>query len=126
MSFQLMGVSLAAIVVACSYFAAAVAGEPNYTLKGKKVAILVTDGFEQSELAEPRQALDAAGANTVVVSPNAKEVKAWNKSDWGEKVKVDVGLADAKADQFDALLLPGGVMNPDKLRRHSSMHGRLY
>jgi protease I len=85
-------------------------------LKGKKVAILVTDGFEQVELVEPRKALDAAGAQTSIVSPKKDKVRGWNFTDWGQELKVDVPLAQAKADDFDALLLPGGVMNPDKLR----------
>ena len=86
------------------------------TLQGKKVAILVTDGFEQSELLEPRKALDEAGATTMVVSPNEGKVRGWNHKDWGNEVAVDVPLASAKAESFDALLLPGGVMNPDQLR----------
>jgi len=86
------------------------------TLQGKKVAILVADGFEQSELLEPRRALDGAGATTQVVSPADKKVKGWNHQEWGNEVPVDVSLDSAKADEFDALLLPGGVMNPDQLR----------
>jgi protease I len=86
------------------------------SLRGKKVAILVTDGFEQSELLEPRKALDEAGATTQVVSPAGQKVKGWNHKEWGQEVSVDVPLDSAKADQFEALLLPGGVMNPDQLR----------
>jgi protease I len=85
-------------------------------LKGLKVAILVEDGFEQVELFEPRKALDQAGAETRVVSPRAGDVRGWNFTDWGDNVKVDVHLDRARAEDFDALLLPGGVMNPDKLR----------
>jgi protease I len=85
-------------------------------LKGKTVAILVTDGFEQVELTEPRKALDAAGAKTSIVSPKKDQVRGWNLTDWGATLKVDVPLAEANADEFDALLLPGGVMNPDTLR----------
>jgi protease I len=85
-------------------------------LKGKRVAILVADGFEQSELMEPKEALEAAGAKTSIVSPESKSVKGWSDKKWGESLPVDVPLTSAKADQFDALLLPGGVMNPDKLR----------
>ena len=85
-------------------------------LKGKKVAILVTDGFEQVELTEPRKALDAAGAQTSVVSPKKDKVRGWNFTDWGKDLEVDVPLAQARADEFDALLLPGGVINPDRLR----------
>ena len=86
------------------------------SLKGVKVAILVTDGFEQDELLQPRKALDQQGAETEVVSPNDQNVHAWKLKDWGETVKVDRKLSEAKASEFDALLLPGGVMNPDKLR----------
>ena len=85
-------------------------------LQGKKVAILVTDGFEQSELLEPRKALDEAGATTQVVSPAGKKAKGWDHKEWGKEVTVDVALDSAKAAEFDALLLPGGVMNPDQLR----------
>lgn len=86
------------------------------SLQGKKVAILVTDGFEQVELAEPRKALDQAGAKTEVVSPAKGQVKGWNHTEWGDKIPVDVPLQQAKPDNYDALLLPGGVMNPDHLR----------
>jgi protease I len=88
----------------------------NENLKGLKVAILVEDGFEQVELEKPRKALDKAGAETSVVSPRAKRVRGWNLTDWGDEVKVDVALDQARPEDFDALLLPGGVMNPDKLR----------
>ena len=86
------------------------------TLQGKKVAILVTDGFEQSELLEPKKALEQAGSKTQVVSPASKKVKGWNHTEWGQEVPVDVPLDSANPEQFDALLLPGGVMNPDHLR----------
>ena len=87
------------------------------TLSGNRVAMLATDGFEQSELLEPRRMLKEAGAKVDVIAPKgASKIKAWNKSDWGEQVDVDVSLADAKAGDYDALVLPGGVMNPDKLR----------
>ena len=85
-------------------------------LQGIRVAILVADGFEQSELLEPKKALDAAGAKTSIVSPEKGTVKGWSEKQWGKSLPVDVPLDSAKADQFDALLLPGGVMNPDKLR----------
>ena len=81
-----------------------------------KIAILVTDGFEQVELTEPRKALDDAGAVTSIVSPKDGQVRGWNFTDWGDRLPVDVPLSQAKADQFDALLLPGGVINPDELR----------
>lgn len=86
------------------------------TLEGLRVAILATDGFEQSELLDPRRALDAAGAITEVVSPKAKEVRAWNHRQWGLEVDVDQNLEQADPDAYDALVLPGGVMNPDALR----------
>ena len=85
-------------------------------LKGKKIAILATDGFEQSELLKTREALDAAGATTQVVSLKLGHIKAWNEKNWGDSVKVDLTLDAADADHFDGLLLPGGVMSPDKLR----------
>jgi protease I len=87
-------------------------------LKGKKIAILVADGFEEDELLSPRKALEEAGAETEVVSPAKKKVKAWKFADWGTEVKVDVPLESADPENYDALLLPGGVMNPDKLRRN--------
>ncbi|MEO5968874.1 MAG: type 1 glutamine amidotransferase domain-containing protein [Bdellovibrionia bacterium] len=86
------------------------------TLKGLKVAILVEDGFEQDELHKPRQALDQAGAETRVVSPKKDVVRGWHSMKWGDELTVDTALEEARADDFDALLLPGGVMNPDKLR----------
>lgn len=88
----------------------------SQTLDGLKVAILVTDGFEQVEMTDPRNALDEAGADTRLVSPKDSEVKAWNFTDWGDTFSVDVPLEEARPDGFDALLLPGGVINPDQLR----------
>ncbi len=85
-------------------------------LEGKKIAILATDGFEQSELFEPKKALEEAGATTHVVSIESGSIKGWNHTDWGDKINVDVKLADAQPSDYDGLLLPGGVMNPDKLR----------
>jgi len=85
-------------------------------LDGIKVAILAAEGFEESELLEPRKALQAAGAETKVVSPAKGEVQGWKHFDKGTKVPVDVALDAAQADEFDALLLPGGVVNPDQLR----------
>jgi protease I len=92
-------------------------------LDGKKVAILVADGFEQVELTEPRMALDQAGARTFIISPADKKVKGWNHTEWGKEFPVDVGLNAAKPSDYDALLLPGGVMNPDKLRMNESAVG---
>ncbi|HEX2641823.1 MAG TPA: type 1 glutamine amidotransferase domain-containing protein, partial [Thermoanaerobaculia bacterium] len=87
-------------------------------LQGKKVAILVANGFEQVELTEPRKALDQAGAQTQIVSPENGKVKGWNHTEWGDELAVDMPLQQARPDDFDALLLPGGVMNPDHLRRN--------
>ena len=89
---------------------------PKKDLTGKKIAILVDEGFEQVELIKPRKALDKVGAQTQVVSPQEGEVRGWNMKRWGKSVAVDVPLDSADPAQFDALLLPGGVMNPDKLR----------
>jgi protease I len=86
------------------------------SLKGLTVAILVTDGFEEVELTEPRKALDEAGAKTQIVSPKDGRVRAWKFTDWSIELPVDVRLGDAKPGDFDALLLPGGVINPDSLR----------
>jgi protease I len=86
------------------------------TLNGLKVAILVTDGFEQVEMTEPRKALDEAGAETRLVSPKDGQVKAWNFTEWGDTFPVDIPLGSARPEDFDALLLPGGVINPDALR----------
>ncbi len=85
-------------------------------LQGLKVAILVDNGFEQVEMTEPRKALDQAGAETRIVSPQSSRVRAWNLTEWGDKFPVDVALDEARPDDFDALHLPGGVMNPDQLR----------
>lgn len=89
----------------------------NNTLKNKRIAILVTDGFEYVELTEPQKALEAAGAKTDVISPKDGKVRGWNHTDWGESIRVDVNLKAANANDYDALVLPGGVMNPDQLRQ---------
>lgn len=85
-------------------------------LAGKKVAIIVTDGFEESEFTKPLEALRKAGASIEVLSIRSGKVKAWSKNDWGEEYTVDKTVADAEASDYDAMVLPGGVMNPDKLR----------
>jgi protease I len=85
-------------------------------LNGKRVAILVENGFEQDELAAPKQALEQAGARTAIVSPVSGKVKAWKHMDWGTEFPVDAALERSSPDEYDALVLPGGVMNPDKLR----------
>ena len=85
-------------------------------LAGKKVAILAADGFEEVELTKPRKALEEAGAKTSVVSIKSGKIQGMNHADKGETVDVDITLADVKPQEFDALLLPGGLMNPDTLR----------
>ncbi|WP_028794035.1 type 1 glutamine amidotransferase domain-containing protein [Thalassobaculum salexigens] len=85
-----------------------------------KIAILATHGFEKSELFEPKRRLEEAGAKVTVVSPETGAIKSWDEKDWGESVDVDMDLADAKAGDFDALVLPGGQINPDILRANPS------
>ena len=82
----------------------------------KRVLIIATDGFEQSELLDPKTALEQAGFETVVASPKSGEIKGWHEANWGQSVPVDAALDEVSADDFDALLLPGGQMNPDILR----------
>jgi protease I len=86
------------------------------SLSGIKIAILVTNGFEQSELTEPKKALEQAGAHTFIISPAGKQVRGWNHTDWADSFPVDVALDHAQPAEYSALLLPGGVMNPDYLR----------
>ena len=88
-------------------------------LNGMNVAILITDGFEQVEMTEPKKALEQAGARTFIVSPAGNKVKGWQHTHWGDEFNVDVPLDKASPDDYDALLLPGGVMSPDKLRMNS-------
>lgn len=83
---------------------------------GKRIAILASDGFEQSELVDPRDRLKQAGFVVEVVSPEGGEIRGWKAKDWGDSVPVDVELSKAQADDYDALVLPGGVINPDTLR----------
>ncbi|MEP7208887.1 MAG: type 1 glutamine amidotransferase domain-containing protein [Casimicrobiaceae bacterium] len=96
------------------------ADAPRGALRGKRVAILATDGFEQVELTEPRTALEAAGARADVIAPKAGEIRGWNHADWGARVKVDRTVETADAGEYDALLLPGGVLNPDALRQDTA------
>lgn len=84
------------------------------------MAILVADGFEQSEMTEPRRALDEAGAETRLMAPHGGTVRAWSHTEWGDGFPVDVTLDEARPDDFDALHLPGGVLNPDTLRMNPS------
>jgi protease I len=88
------------------------------TLDAKRVAVLATDGFEQDELMLPRQALDDAGAKTTVVSLHSGSIRGWKNKAWGESVKVDATIDEARSTEFDALLIPGGVMNPDAMRQN--------
>jgi protease I len=90
-------------------------------LDGKRVAIVATDGFEQVELLDPRRALERAGARTEVVAPKGGAIRGWDHTDWGQEVRVDRTVDDADPADYDALLLPGGVMSPDKLRRHEGV-----
>ncbi len=85
-------------------------------LDGKKVAILVADGFEQVEMTKPREALDEAGAETKIVSLKPGKIQGMNHADKGDKFDVDLTLDEARPEEFDALLIPGGLMNPDALR----------
>jgi protease I len=85
-------------------------------LRDLKVAILTENGFEQSELTSPKEAMENAGVTVHIVSPQSKEVKAWDESDWGITLPVDVPLNEANPEDYDGLMLPGGVLNPDKLR----------
>jgi protease I len=85
-------------------------------IHGKKIAILVENGFEQVELTDPKQALEQAGAEAHIVSPQSHKVKGWNHTEWGDQFPVDVQLEQANPQDYDGLLLPGGVMNPDYLR----------
>lgn len=86
-------------------------------LTGKKIAILATNGFEESELFSPRDALLEAGAEVDVVSPVRGKIRSWKNKDWGKSILVDVALDDADASEYEAIVLPGGVMSPDQLRR---------
>lgn len=85
-------------------------------LENKRVAVLATDGFEEVELTKPVSALKEAGATPEIVAPKGGEIRAWDKTDWGTTVPVDVELDSANPEDYDALLLPGGVLNPDQLR----------
>jgi len=88
------------------------------TLENRRVAILTEEGFEQVELTSPKSALIEAGATVHVISPKAGKIKAWDKTDWGIEVDVDKQLGEVSPDDYDALMLPGGVLNPDKLRQN--------
>jgi protease I len=85
-------------------------------IKQSRILIIATNGFEQSELEVPRDKLRAEGARVDVASPDGKDIRGWKEKDWGNTAKVELKIADAKVDDYDALVIPGGVMNPDKLR----------
>jgi protease I len=88
------------------------------TLSGKRIAILTENGFEEVELTSPKKALEDAGAEVQIISPQKGRVKAWDKDHWSIDLPVDKVLEEARAEDYDALVLPGGVMNPDKLRQN--------
>jgi protease I len=88
------------------------------SLNGRKVAILTEEGFEQVELTSPKEALEQAGATVHVISPKSGKIKAWDKTNWGIEINVDKQLSEVSPDDYDALVLPGGVLNPDKLRQN--------
>lgn len=90
------------------------------SLKDKKIAILTEEGFEQEELTSPREALEKEGATVEILSPEKRKIKAWNHTDWGIEIDVDKAVEDAIIDDYDALVLPGGVLNPDKLRLNAT------
>ncbi|MEZ0454613.1 type 1 glutamine amidotransferase domain-containing protein [Sphingobacterium thalpophilum] len=89
-------------------------------LKNKRIAILVADGFEEIELSSPKEALEHAGAKTAIISPSKGQVRSKNGDEWSKNYPVDVDLQEAEEDKYDALLLPGGVINPDKLRTNKT------
>ena len=87
---------------------------PN--IRDARILILATDGFEQRELTVPRDELRKQGARVDVATPTGSPIRGWNQTDWGETAPADLKIANARADDYDALVLPGGVINPDKLR----------
>ncbi|MBY0342316.1 MAG: type 1 glutamine amidotransferase [Sphingomonadales bacterium] len=91
----------------------------------QRVLIIATDGFEQSELTEPKRLLEEAGAQVTVASLKSGEIRGWDQKDWGTSVAVDCTIGDVSADDYDALLLPGGQMNPDILRTERSVIGAV-
>jgi protease I len=88
-------------------------------IQGKRIAILATVGVEQVELVGPKKALESAGATAEVVSPESGKIRAWDMKDWGTEIPVDKTLSEANPDHYDALMLPGGVMSPDRLRANN-------
>jgi protease I len=110
--FGCSGIALARYTTSAILFQGATMSQ----LSGKTIAILATDGFEQSELMEPKKALEDAGAKTQIISLQSGEIKGWKDKNWGDSVKVDAVVGDVSASDFDGLVLPGGQMNPDILR----------
>lgn len=92
-------------------------------IKKSRILIIATDGFEQSELMVPRDKLKQAGAEVHVASPSGRAIRGWDHTDWGQSVDVDLKIAEAKPDQYDALVIPGGQINPDKLRADNDAMG---
>jgi protease I len=92
-------------------------------IKKSRILIIATDGFEQSELMVPRDKLKQAGAEVHVASPTGRAIRGWKQNDWGESVDIDLKIAEAKPDQYDALVIPGGQINPDKLRADDDAMG---
>ncbi|WP_172116254.1 type 1 glutamine amidotransferase domain-containing protein [Halomonas hibernica] len=88
----------------------------NQTLKGKRVAIVAADGFEESELSSPRDALKNAGVDVDIVTPEGNDIRAWAEANWGDTYSADKALADVNESDYHALVLPGGLFNPDALR----------
>ena len=93
----------------------------EHTVRGLKIAIVVANGFEQSEMVEPKKALEQAGAKTFIVSPIEGKIKGWKNKNWGDEFAVDKNIEQVKVEDFDGLVLPGGVMNPDTLRLYPSV-----
>src|SRR5207253_4252992 len=90
-------------------------------LDGKKVAILVADGFEQVEMTKPREALDEAGAETKIVSLKPGKIQGMQHADKGDKFDVDLSVDETRPEEFDALMIPGGLFNPDALRSNEDV-----
>jgi protease I len=91
------------------------------SLQGKKIALVTENGFEEVELTSPKQALEEAGAEVHIVSPQKSKVKAWDHDHWSIELKVDKHINDVAEKDYDALVLPGGVLNPDKLRTNEKV-----
>ncbi len=88
----------------------------QYDLLGKRVAVVATDGFEQSELMKPVEALQTCGVKVDILSPEGDQIRGWTEKNWGQIIKADYSIGEADPGDYDGLLLPGGVMNSDSLR----------